>query len=123
MDFDEGCLCVGYYYFLFCKECTPEKGIGFFKLVAKTLYPTDLDAIQVRVCSPKYFKDLKGHIYYIVSVPKGDADLIRFLGYGVGVGFVFALNGAAQKLTFQKESFHPIDDLKKLGIADLVIDT
>jgi MYND finger len=115
MDFEEGCFCVGYYYFLFCKECNPEKGIGFFKLVAKTLYPTEFDAIQVRVYSAKRLQNLDGHSYYVVSVPKGDADLIRFLGYGVGIGFeFFSINEqqkAAQKLTFKKESFHPIDVL------------
>lgn len=114
MDFDEGCLCFGYYYFLFCKICNPKKGIEFFKLVAKTLYPTELDAIQVRVCSSKCFKDLKGHAYYIVSVPKGDADLIRFLGYGLGIGFSFVMDKIGQKLMFKNENFHPIDVLMGL---------
>lgn len=106
----------GRYYFLGCITCDKDKFKSFCKFVAKTLYANDLSEIEVKKAG--YNRDK--HEYTWLSVPIGDAEMIRFLGYGSGADFSFKMpvgvitsNGEVamnvQKITFPKELFHPID--------------
>lgn len=60
------------------------------------------------------------HIYAFLSVPKGDAEVVRFIGYCLKASFSFQIPPSMypiiesaqtrlQKVVFEKEFYHPID--------------
>lgn len=104
----------GRYYFLGCMTCDKDNFVSFCKFVAKTLYTNDLSEIEVKKAGHNRDK----HNYTWLSVPIGDAEMIRFLGYGLKIAFTFRMpvgvvlplsETNVQQVTFPQEFFHPID--------------
>jgi hypothetical protein len=106
----------GLFYFLSCQTCNQEKTKHVCKVIAKTLYATDLSEIKTEKIQ---YADADGHMYILISVPVGDAEMFRFLGYCCGAEFSFEVPAGILKgrvhtpniqvLLFPDHQLHPID--------------